>query len=133
MEGPLRQYADNVSRELCEYIEKKSHGIYNTVQFIAPSLRPEHDPPSLFIHRSHPYIWDDAAIFTLFLVDEGDLAYEPRLQYIEDLLRGRPEVHKLTRATAPDTMMKDMVRAEIVLKRGTPRLTELDSGQAKLY
>ena len=130
----MAQYADHASRELCEYLETKSREIYNTVQFIAPSLRPVADAPSLFLHRSDPYIWDDVAIFTLFLVDIGDLAYEPRLQVIEDLLRNRKEVHRIARSTAPDSMVKDMVTAEIVLKerRKQPRSTELNGGQAEM-
>ena len=133
-EGQLAQYADRVSRELCEYLENKSRGIYNTVQFIAPTDRPRDDAPNLFLHRSDPNVWNDVIVFTIFLVDDGDLAYEPRLQIIEDLLRGRQEVQRITRVNAPDSMVKDMVSVEIVLKerRKAERSPHGDSGQAEL-
>src|SRR5947209_7469371 len=133
-EGQLAQYADRVSRELCEYLENKSRGIYNTVQFIAPDEHPQVAEPNLFLHRSEPAVWDDVVIFTIFLVDVGDLAYEPRLQAIENLLRDRSEVQKISRANAPNSMVKDMVSAEIVLKerRKEPRSAQVEGGQAKL-
>jgi hypothetical protein len=128
----LAEYANVMARELCLHIEQHTKGIYNRVLFIDPGDRPVHDPPNLFLHRSEPCTWDNCVSFNLYAVDDGDLAYEPRLQIVEDALQKRSEVRRLGRMTAPDTMIKDMLNVEIVLtdRRTNRRLANVDSRHA---
>jgi hypothetical protein len=129
----LETRADDTAQELCVKIEQQTKGIYNSVMFIEPSQRPVADPPNLYLHRSDPVGLTEGLVFTLYAVDSGDLAYEPRLQIVEDLLRTMPEVTKIMRSTAPDTMVKDMLSIEVSVndRRATERSAKLDGGDAK--
>lgn len=112
----LAEYATRKAQDLCSYLERETHGIYNTVMYSDQLERPRAQCPCMFLHRSEPYIWDRGVLFTLFAVDVGDLVYEPRLQVVEEALRRREEVTQIGRTTAPDSMMKDMLTAEVVVR-----------------
>ena len=127
------KYANASAREISRFLEQRLRGLYHNVLLINPEDRPYTDPPNLYVHRSEPWIVDRRVIFNLYIFDDGDLAYEPRLQRIEEVLRERGDVHKIVRAHAPDNMLKEMLNVEVMVpeRRKVPRLAQVDGGNAK--
>lgn len=129
----LAEYADSKAEELCKKIALKTGGLYDAVLFIDESSPPDPKATSLFIHRSVPTTLDNAVAISLYFVDKGDLAYEPRLQEVESVLRSMPEIVKISRTTAPDSMVKDMLIATMILRdrRRADRSTVVDRRHAQ--
>ena len=113
--GELAEYADSKAKEICEYLKECLASSYTGVFFLDESARARAAQPFLYLHRSITTEWDRGATFTLFAVDDGDLEYEPRLQHVEKCLRKLPELRAMERETAPDSMLKDMLIADIFL------------------
>ena len=122
--GELSEYANSKAKELCEYIHSQTAHVYSGVYFLDEDARATASRPFLNLHQSNASTWSDGALFTLFVVDDGDLEYEPRLQLVENCLRKLPELHRIDRQTAPDSMVKDMLVADIFLpdRRKLPRI-----------
>jgi hypothetical protein len=123
----LSNYANSKGQELCEYIHEHTLNIYSGVYFLTEDARVTAVPPFLSLHRSETTAWTEGALFTLFVVDDGDLEYEPRLQAVEAALRKLPELQRIERQTAPDSMIKDMLVADIYLP-DRRKSTRVDGG-----
>jgi hypothetical protein len=112
-----KQKADEVLAEIAAHVRQQANGVYNAVLCIDPEHAEYGDPPSLYMHRTRAFDWDiEGIFFKIYFLDYGDVEYENRLQLVEQVLRQRHDVVNFGRETAPDTMMKDMLYAEVLAK-----------------
>lgn len=109
------QIADRVGREIITHLKDEVKGLYRNIAWMAPGADDRSPDPKLFLHRSEAVDLGarGGATFILYLVDHGDIEYEPRLQQVERALLRRADVLRVVRDTAPDTMVKDMLCVEI--------------------
>lgn len=91
----------------------------------------------LFVSRSTPVdLGDGRTLYRMFLIDEGDELFEPRLQMMERALLKHPSVVRLMRETSPHDMLKEMLCAEIVTDLKAERIetpAEGASGSVAAY
>lgn len=109
------QIADRVGREIVTHLRAEVKGLYQNITWMAPGADDHSPDPKLFLHRSEAVDLGTkgGASFILYLVDHGDIEYEPRLQVVEKALRLRPDVVRVVRDNAPDTMIKDMLCVQV--------------------
>ncbi|HEY3781509.1 MAG TPA: hypothetical protein VGL56_10525 [Fimbriimonadaceae bacterium] len=132
IESELAEYANSKAQEICEYIHSQTEQVYSGVYFLTEASRDNAVQPFLNLHRSETTAWSTGLLFTLFAVDDGDIEYEPRLQAVETCLRKLPELQRMERLTAPDSMIKDMLAADIYLtdRRKSARIEGGDTEDA---
>ena len=108
---------NHTARSLTEYLRGAAGCVYQSVWHLDIGERAPANAIGLYIHESPSIdMGNGRTYYWLFLIDHGDEHFEPRLSVIEKVLRAHPCIHSLTRETAPDDMLKEMLCAQVLLQ-----------------